>query len=216
LGLATKFNVSKVAVMASENEIGSNYVQSVQGNAHNYNVDASFAVVYDPKSGSSIEEAFKSIISSGISTIILVIYGVAGDVLSVARRLNMLNGNFWIICTIGFDERLTSFNIPANETDAFSGVWQVERPTPYDVNREGETAIAKEFRTWYRDLYNLDSPTNKGVAIGYNPNMITLFKKSIAKMPSRCKNTTALQVAKTITDVEVDLVRKTYKPCDYL
>jgi ABC-type branched-subunit amino acid transport system substrate-binding protein len=205
LGLVKKFKVSNVAIMGSKDEIGINYVKSIQGYAPTIGIDASFAVAYNPNSASSMEEAFTSIINSGITTIILDIYGVAGDVFSVARRLNMLNGNFWIICTTGFDERLASFNLKANETDAFTGIWQVERPTPYDVKSEGETDVAKEFRRWYRDLYNLDAVTDKGLGKNFDLNWVT-FSPSLIHIPSRCQNGTAFNISSTMTNILYELV----------
>jgi ABC-type branched-subunit amino acid transport system substrate-binding protein len=208
VGLVKKFNIKAVAIMGSKDEIGFNYVKSIQTVAQSKGVDASFAVTYDPNSALSIEDAFKSIIFSGLKIIILDIFGVASEVLSVARRLNMLQGDFWIICTIGFDERLAAFNLQPNETDAFTGIWQVERPTPYDIEAEGVTDVAKEFRKWYRDLYNLDSPMpyTKGVAKGYNTKMITLASPyRMPSLPNNCKNSSELKIAQTMPPIEFNL-----------
>jgi hypothetical protein len=205
-----------VSIVTTNTDGGFNYISSVKSQAESVGMKVTSAATYNINSHTSIKSAFETIQATGTTTVILEIFGDAGTVLSVADELGMLQGNYWFICTSGFTELQSFVNVTSSTTNAFRGVWQVQRPSPYDASSSlgegahaGSTQVAREFRSWYRDLFNLDAPVKKGTARGYNPAMSSLFPMDGSKrLPNGCKNgSVAQQIAQTMGDIEVKLVR---------
>jgi hypothetical protein len=219
LSIAQKYKVSSVIVMASQDDLGLGYIQRIQYNSNKYGVNVTLAVTYDQSDESTILTALKTILSSNqaATTIFLQVYGVGSKTFQIASTLGMLNGDYWFITTTGIDERLLSFNIPSNEIRKFSGIWHVERPTPYDISKQGSTPLARDFRAWYRDLFNFDNPSMRGIAKGFDQGMVTLQQYSgrvfnLTDLPNRCNASypELVNVANTIPTIKYNFVSQKY------
>jgi ABC-type branched-subunit amino acid transport system substrate-binding protein len=187
LKLVSKFNMTQMAVMVRNDDLGSGYIQSLRTYAQDNGVLLSPIITYDDSSPTSIISSLQAFTDSGVQTLFLQIYAEGASILKYAYKLNLLDGRFWIICPTGIDDRLLGFNVDRNVQSSFHGLWQVDHPTPYDVMPEGPTKMAQDFRKWYRDLYNADSPdpSLRGVAKNYDARWGSLFPTK-TRFPNKC------------------------------
>jgi ABC-type branched-subunit amino acid transport system substrate-binding protein len=209
--LLKKFNVSSVAVMGTNDETGLGFIKSMQSEAiKNKIIIRSTSTYVQWGDSSAIETGLKSIINSGQKIIVLQMFGVDSVVMQIASKLGILNGDYWIIGTAGIDERTLSFNVPPSIAKSFAGLWQVAAPLPYDEIEQGITKTAQEFRSWHRNLYNLDNtdPSKKGVAKGYDFRMISFLNNPNAEhFPNNCKNGSMLdKLARNVTNFNFPFV----------
>jgi ABC-type branched-subunit amino acid transport system substrate-binding protein len=179
--------MTQMGVIARNGDFGTGFIQSLYAYAQDNGVILNPVVTYDDSSPTSILAAFQKFIDSGSQTLFLQIFGEGAGILQYAYKLNLLDGRFWIICPSGIDDRLIGFNLDRNVQASFHGLWQVDHPTPYDNSPEGPTKLAQDFRKWYRDLYNADSPdpSLRGVAKNYDPRWGSLFPTK-SRFPNKC------------------------------
>jgi hypothetical protein len=214
VGLVAKYSERSVAVMTTQDDNGLSFLKSIQKEALSKSVSVSFTTTYRQLGDNkSIEEALKAIIKNGEKVIILQMLGIASVVMKIAHKLGMLNGNYWIIGSTGFDERLLAFNVLPEEARAFKGLWQVATRLPFresNVDFRDTTETAREFRLWHRKLYNLDATDSlkRGVATGYDYRMVSLQNLPILQhVPNNCKNGSNVeQIATNMTNMKFPFI----------
>jgi ABC-type branched-subunit amino acid transport system substrate-binding protein len=207
LKLVSKFNMTQMAVMVRNDDLGSGFIQSLRTYAQDNGVTLNPIITYDDSSPTSIISSFQAFTDSGSQTLFLQIYGEGAGILQLAYKLNLLDGRYWIICPSGIDDRLLGFNLDRNVQASFHGLWQVDHPTPYDNSPEGTTKLAQDFRKWYRDLYNADSPdpSLRGVAKNYDSRWGSLFPTK-SRFPNKCNPGPIKSLAQSMDTIFYTLV----------
>jgi ABC-type branched-subunit amino acid transport system substrate-binding protein len=95
LQLVTTFNITTIAIVTSNDDLGSGYVQALNAISLSYNVKIGLVVTYELDSEDSIKAALQSVMSAQIQTIVVSVFGIAPKIFKTAQKLDMLNGNYW-------------------------------------------------------------------------------------------------------------------------
>jgi hypothetical protein len=197
--------VANVVIIASNDNTGFEYIQRFQSNAPSYNVNIFSVLTYDPTSNTSMKIALENLVASGVKTVFVQTVDSFKEIFTIAYNMNLLNGDYWFLTTSGFNIRDLIYDFTLSAVKSWTGIWQVERQTPYDLNLSGSNPLASDWNKWYRDLYGFNTNDIPGTIQGYNPDSISLTPIT-KKIPNGCQNTRQLNLTRSFPDIVFNLV----------
>jgi hypothetical protein len=205
LSLAKHYQVQTVAVLASNDNTGFDFIQFIKADAATpkYSMVVGAVYTYDVTSQSSMVSALTSIIQSGVKTVFLQVIDVGVDVLIAAYNLRMMDGSFWFIMTSGFDIFDLSFTVGLNATSSFTGIWQVEISRPFDFESDTMTPLARETGEYFPWLYGVTNKEAVGTAVNFNPNAVSLNPLK-QRIPNGCNKSSQLNISSTFPNLQFD------------
>jgi hypothetical protein len=149
--------------------------------------------------------ALMQVQKAGITTVYVQLIDVFVAFFTEAFNLKMLDGSYWFLITSGFNLRHLTFDLTSNATDSFTGIWQIDYSTPYDVNPKGNTPLAKEWNEWYRELYGFDAPV-PGKSKNYNISSTSVNAPITKYVPNGCKNSSEVNITRNFPTIQYNLV----------
>jgi hypothetical protein len=203
LSLAKHYQVQTVAILASNDNTGFDFIQYIKSDAatSKYSMVVGAVYTYDVSSISSMTTALESIIQSGVKTVFVQVIDVGVEILTAAYNLRMLDGSYWLILTSGFDSFALSTSVGLNATSSFSGIWQLELSRPYDFSPDGTSSYTKDLAYYFEDLYGAK---NNYIPSNFNPKVVSLTPLN-TRYPSGCQNSSQLNFTSSLPNIAYNL-----------
>jgi hypothetical protein len=177
-------------------------VQSLQNLAPSYNVTITTVANYDI-TAANYDAEWNTMALNQIQTILVICSQFETvRIFRSAQNLGMLDGNYWIISALGWDQSMFTSNSASQAIlGNMTGVWQVNPPQFYDATLlpSGANADAYAARQWWKSLWVPNSASaNAGYPLDFNPGSIQAYA-NFTPIASNCAADPQLDIADVIS-----------------
>ncbi|KAJ3167802.1 hypothetical protein HK101_011710 [Irineochytrium annulatum] len=203
LALVTKFNITSVSALVSNDEFGGGITQMLQKYAPEYNITIHIIVPYDIAATDCVKPLQTLIDARAQTILVATMQFQALPVFTSAAEMNMMNGDYWFISSTGWTESAFMLSPETIKViPSLVGVWQLSVPVP---NPLIDTSGSQEYQDlnawWLSNFYPDESPIYPGVSKTFNPSYVHIGATNTQRTPSNCANDPQLSIASLIPEL---------------